>query len=144
MARTTGDDYDVSALRAEMAAVQAQLIQERAEYALLQAKVERFEETARETEAAKQAFAKFLEWVALTAEQKTQLVADRDYNADPAAGELWEVGFPEHPTVRLRAHSEYDLIGRYMQLCGITATHPERKFSISKQDNPAGVGPLAK
>lgn len=132
MARANGggDEYDVAALRAELERLRAEDTQVRAEMALLRATVQRFEETAKETEAQKAAFAKFLEWVALTAEQKTQLVADRDYNADPAAGDLWEVGFPEHPTVRLRAHSEFDLVGRYNQLCGITATHPDKKHSM--------------
>lgn len=115
------DEYDVSALRAEMEAMRAERIQERAETALLRAEVQRFQETAKETEAQKAALVKFLEWVALTAEQKTQLVADREF-ADPALGAWWEVQLQEHPKVRVRAHSDFEAVGRYNQVCGITGT----------------------
>ena len=121
MARAGVDEYDVPALRAELAAMQAERQQERAEVALLRAQVERYELTAKETEAQAQRHKEFLAWVALSAEQKTQLVADRLF-ADPALGEWWTVTLQDQPTVRVRAHSEYEAIGRYNETCGVTGT----------------------
>lgn len=115
------DDYDPAALRAEVAALQAERAQERAELAMMRAELNRYQETAKETEAQKQALAQFHAWVSLTAEQKTQLVADREF-ADPALGPWWEVQLQEHPKVRVRGHSDFEAVGRYNQVCGITGT----------------------
>jgi hypothetical protein len=97
-----------------------EMTQLRAEVALLRAQQQQWEETRKETEEQKRQYAEFLAWIALTAEQKTQLVADKKFK--DAGGELWEVSLQEQPTVRLPAHSEYEAVGRYNEICGITAT----------------------
>lgn len=103
-----------------MARENGEVEQLRSEVALLRAQVQRYEETTKETEAQRAAYLKFLEWVALTAEQKTQLEADRRFAGQ--AGEIWEVQLQEHPKVRLPAFSEFDAVGKYNALCGITGT----------------------
>jgi hypothetical protein len=118
----TSDEYDVGALRAEITAMAQERQQERAEVALLRAQVARYEDTAKETEAQRNKFLEFLAWVALSAEQKTQLVADRIYKDAVELGGWWEVQLQEMPRVKLRAHSEYEAVGRYNELCGITGT----------------------
>lgn len=130
MARNNEGDYDVATLRAEIEAMRTERAQERAEVNLLRAQVQRYEDTAKETEAQKQAHAEFLAWVALSAEQKTQLVADKKFGGD--TGDVWEVQLQEHPRVRLRAHGEYEAVGKYNELCGITAT--AHKHSLTRLD----------
>jgi hypothetical protein len=120
MAAKERDEYDPATLRAEMDAMRAERAQERSEVAMLRAQVQRYEDTAKETDEQKRKFAEFLDWVALSAEQKTQIQADKKFAS--VGGEPWEVQLPEHPKVRLPAHSEYEAIGRYNEICGITAT----------------------
>ena len=100
----------------------------RAEIGLLRAKIEEAENYRKETEAQKKAFADFLAWIDLSTEQKTQLAADRRF-AD-AGGDSWQVTLRECPTVRLPAHSEYEAIGRYQEICGIIST--EHKFTCAR------------
>lgn len=106
--------------REQQQSEQSELTQLRAEVAMLRAQQQRYEDYQQETEAQKKAYAEFLAWVALSAEQKTQLVADRMLSRP--GEQLWEVQLQEHPKVRLPAASRYDAIGKYNQLCGITAT----------------------
>ena len=96
-------------------------VQLRAEVALLRAQVAEFQAQAKETEAQKAAHARFLAWVGLSAAEKTQKVADERF-ADPSLGDWWTVSLQEMPTVRVRAHSEYEAWGRYCDVCGITQT----------------------
>lgn len=100
-----------------------ELSQLRAEVAMLRAQQQKYEDVQKETDAQRAAHLKFLEWVALTAEQKTQLVADKKFKGDP--GQIWEVQLQEHPKVRLPAASKFDAIGKYNELCGITSTAHE-------------------
>jgi hypothetical protein len=99
---------------------QDETTQLRAEVAMLRAQVTESERARHETLEQKQEHKRFLAWIALDNQQKTQLVADQRFGGQ--AGDLWEVSLPENPTVRLPAHSEYEAIGRYCELCGITAT----------------------
>jgi hypothetical protein len=101
----------------------AELAQLRAEVAMLRSQQDRYETYARETERQKKADLEFLAWVALTAEQKTQLKADEKFAGDP--GPMWEVQLQEHPKVRLPAMSKFDAIGKYNVLCGILSTEHE-------------------
>jgi hypothetical protein len=96
-------------------------VQLRAEVALLRAQVTEFQAQARETAAQKEAHARYLEWVGKSAQEKTQLAADAKYG-DPSLGDWWTVSLPEMPTVRVRAHSEYEAIGRYNAVIGCTST----------------------
>ena len=96
------------------------LTQLRAEIALLRGQVAETQKATQETAAQKAEHARFLAWVALSAQEKTQLVADAKFAG--AGGEPWEVSLHEQPTVRVPAHSEYEAIGRYNEVCGILGT----------------------
>jgi hypothetical protein len=105
-----------------MARDQDELMQLRAEVALLRAQVQEQDERRKETEADKARQASFLAWVGKTAQERTQLVADQRFPRRPGMDDLWEVELKEQPKIRLYASSEFEAIGRYAQLCGITAT----------------------
>lgn len=121
--KTERDEYDVQALRNEVQAMAAERAQERAELALLRAEVKRYEDTQKESAEQALAYKKFLDWVALSAEQKSQLVADKKFAG--CQGDTWEVQLPEHPKLRLPGHSEYEAVGRYKEVCGIISTAHE-------------------
>ncbi len=106
----------------------AELVQLRAEVAMLRASVNESEKARHETLEQKESHKRYLQWVQLTTQQKTQRIADERFGRE--AGDLWEVSLIEQPTVRLRAHSEYEAIGRFNELCGITAT--AHKYTASK------------
>lgn len=108
----------------EALAEPADVTQLRAELAMLRASLQQQLEKEKETEAQKRAMAAFLEWVGKTTEEKTQLAADERFRG--LAGDSWEVQLPEHPRVRVPAHSEYEAVGRYQEVCGITQT--DHKF----------------
>jgi hypothetical protein len=121
------EDSELVQLRAQLEALQADReqeradrIQERAEIALLRAQVAESQKQKLETAEEKRKHAEFLAWIALTAEQKTQLVADKKFK--DMGGDLWQVSLKDQPTVRLLAHSEYEAIGRFNEVCGITGT----------------------
>jgi hypothetical protein len=99
------------------------LAQLRAEVALLRALTELGNKHSQETETQKKAYAEFLAWVSLTAQEKTQLVANARYGNDQ--GVLWEVSLKDNPTVRFPAASKFDAIGKYNELCGIISTAHE-------------------
>jgi hypothetical protein len=112
-----------------MARDQDELTQLRAEIALLRAQVQEQDRYRAETEAERKSKADFLAWINLTTQQKTQQVADRMF-PQTAGAEVWEVQLQEQPKICLWAHSEFDAIGRYNQLCGITQT--EHKHTAAK------------
>jgi hypothetical protein len=121
------EDSEIVQLRGQLEALQAERVQERvdrvqerAEIALLRAQVAEQMKQKQETADEKRKHAEFLAWVALTAEQKTQLVADARFKDIQAP--LWQVSLQEQPTVRVPAHSEFEAIGRYNLICGITGT----------------------
>jgi hypothetical protein len=109
---------------------ESDLVQLRAEIAMLRAQVQLAEDARKETEEQRNKHAAFLAWVALTAEEKTQRVADARFADRPDLGDWWEVQLPgkqgnECPRVRVRAHSDHEAIGRYREVCGILGTeHP--------------------
>ena len=100
-----------------------EMTQLRAEVAMLRAQVQTYESTRQQTEADKAEHARFLAWVALTAEQKTQLAADLKFAG--LGGGVWQVALQEHPTIRVPGHSEYEAVGRYKEICGIITTGHE-------------------
>jgi hypothetical protein len=106
----------------------ADVTQMRAELAMLRnmVKDELDRRAAKESDLAEKA--RYLEWVGKTTEEKTQIAADKKYAGLP--GDRWEVQLPEHPKVRVPAHSEYEAIGRYNDICGITQT--EHKHTCIK------------
>ncbi len=101
------------------------LAQMRAELTLLR---DELRQRSDREQAEKAEYAKFLEWVALTAPEKTQLAADRKFAG--MEGELYEVELQEQPKVRLPARSDYEAIGRYNEICGITGT--EHTHSVTR------------
>ena len=96
-----------------------------AELAMLRAIAKETLDEKGRIEAEKRNRAEFLKWVNLSTEEKTQLAADKKFAG--LEGELWQVELPEHPKVRLPAHSEYEAVGRYQELCGILST--DKTFS---------------
>ena len=98
---------------AELAAMRAELEVLRS---LHQAQLDR----EREDERNRRLLTEFQEWCGRSTEQKTQEAADKRFAGQ--AGDLWEVQLQECPKVRLPAHSEYEAIGRYNELCGILGT----------------------
>jgi hypothetical protein len=64
-------------------------------------------------------------WAALTAADKTQIVAWMTFAKDFAAGvPRFRVSLPEHPEVELAAHDELHAVPLYNQLCGILSVTP--------------------
>jgi len=117
-----------------------ELSQLRSEVALLRAQQQQYEATHKESEAQRQQYAEFLAWIALSAQQKTQLAADKKFAGQ--AGDLWEVELIEQPAIRLPATSLYDAIGKYAELCGITETahkYQARNLSKPAEEAPAEV-----
>jgi len=115
-----------------------ELSQLRAEVALLRAQQQQYEARERETEVERQRYAEFVRWIGLSAQEKTQLAADRKFAGQP--GDLWEVELVEQPMIRLPATSYYDAIGRYAELCGITETaHRYRAVNLT---HPAEGAPV--
>jgi len=119
-----------------------ELSQLRAEVALLRAQQQQYEAAHKETEAQRQQYAEFLAWIAMSAQQKTQLAADKKFAGQ--AGDLWEVELVEQPAIRLPAASLYDAIGKYAELCGITETahkYQARNLSKPAEEVPAETLP---
>ncbi len=101
----------------------------RAELGMLRATLQQQIDLRLATEIEKAKHAVFLEWVALSAEKRTQLAADKKFAG--LEGETWEVSLQEQPTVRLPARSEYEAIGRYNEICGILGTqHPYKAAPV--------------
>jgi hypothetical protein len=98
----------------------ADVTQMRAELAMLRnmVKDELDRRAAKESDLAEKA--RYLEWVGKTTEEKTQIAADRKFAGLP--GHKWEVQLPEHPKVIVPGNSDYEAIGRYNDICGITQT----------------------
>ena len=103
MAREREDTPDLAQMRAELTLLRDEL------------RLRTDKETAE-----KAAYASFLEWVALSAVEKTQRAADKRFAG--MEGEIYEVELKEQPLVRLPAHSDYEAIGRYNEICGILGT----------------------
>jgi len=119
-----------------------ELSQLRAEVALLRAQQQQYEAAHKETEAQRQQYAEFLAWIALSAQQKTQLAADKKFAGQ--TGDIWEVELVDQPAIRLPAHSLYDAIGKYAELCGITETvhkYQARNLSKPAEEAPAEEPP---
>ena len=120
-----------------------ELSQLRSEVALLRAQQQLYEASIRESEAAKQQYADYQAWVALSAQEKTQRAADKKFAGQP--GDLWEVELIEQPCIRLPAASYYDAVGKYAELCGITETaHKYRAVNLSRpaEEVPAEEPPV--
>jgi hypothetical protein len=111
--------------------------QMRSELALLRAQVQQYEASRKESEEQQRQYADFLAWIALSAEEKTQLAADRKFAGEH--GDIWEVQLIEQPKIRLPAASYYDAVGRYAELCGITET--AHKYSAINLSKPAESAP---
>lgn len=68
----------------------------------------------------------FLEWAELTAQEKSQLAADRMGWAGTARYRCWLHGAKEQPIVEIQANSEEEAKARYLQLCGIRSIDNEK------------------
>jgi hypothetical protein len=95
----------------------------------------------------RQEFAAFREWVALSAQQKTQLVADVRWGAEPHPAWLCQLvaedaraADPGVPPVVLRAVTEADAAFRYQSLCGLTSYNPNSLRLLCTLYTPAEGG----
>lgn len=106
--------------RAERDELPADVTQLRAELAMMRSLMAEQLDRQREADRQKQEMARFIAWAGKSTQEKTQMVADEKFCG--LSGDLWEVQLQEQPAIRLRAHSDYEAIGRYNELCGILQT----------------------
>lgn len=106
----------------------SEIQQMRAELAMLRATLQQQLDLKKAEEEAAKKMQEYQAWVSKTAEEKTQMVADAKFRG--MAGDVWEVSLKEQPTVRLPAHSEYEAIGRYNDVCGILSTDHKHEAHV--------------
>jgi hypothetical protein len=99
--------------------------------------------------------ARFTEWACLTAEQKTQLVADNKYNSRvqyplfrctlvdrPAGDSPHKAALLHQPVVLMRAQDQANAREQYLELCGIRSiTEPSVQFVSEVVAQPGQPAP---
>jgi hypothetical protein len=84
-------------------------------------------------------------WNALSCQERTQRLADQQWPAGPGT-RRFAVGVEGHPpshqvTVELNAHSEYEAVGCYSQLCGIISLDANQRYAVKEVQSAAAEGP---
>jgi hypothetical protein len=88
-------------------------------------------------------YAEWRKWAMLTAEQKTQVAADKRWGAEQSP--RWRCGFVHpHPTVVIVAQDEVHAKARYLDLCGITnitvdEQTPNNIVTVARVDEEAPI-----